>query len=210
MLEQSKAILNAAKRKFGTTDSLNEAGYLLPDGALLDFKRLGTSDNLSDMEIDCFDECGDYPSNEPWGSPERVKYDECCDRVRDKAENDASYLEHSDIAKLSGIDSIDDFLMKTCSARIVQPDYREGVGGAIVVQMSPNCEPTQAQLDALRNADEDGYEQVFFDVYDPAAPAAGSKVSVRTEPRYVALAIKRAYDTAYRGAPERPSILSFL
>lgn len=35
--EETKALFDAAKKRFGVTKDLNEAGYILPDGTLLDF-----------------------------------------------------------------------------------------------------------------------------------------------------------------------------
>lgn len=198
-MNTSQSILKAAKKEFGTTSDLREAGYLLPDGSLLDFRRSMTSDNM-DQDVDCSDECGELEGH---------AYDDCCQKYTDDVMENEAYIEHDSIGSLDGVKDIEDFLKKTCSARIVQEGYAGGRSGAIVVEMSPNCEPTQAQLNVLRNADDEGYQEVFFDVYDRASPT-GSKVSVRTSPKYVALAIKRAYDTAYRGSPKQVSILNFL
>ena len=35
--EESKALFETAKKRFGTTLDIREAGYVLPDGSMLDF-----------------------------------------------------------------------------------------------------------------------------------------------------------------------------
>jgi len=189
-MTNTEGILADAKRQFGLASYLRDAGYLLPNGDLLDFKRQNTDEYLQELcgNLDCDDLCSGTVG---------AKYDQCCDAAREECYDNEGYIEHYNISRVNGVDGIDDFLRKTCSARLVTEQYKGGHGGALTVDMAKGCEPTQAQLNALRDSESEGFNEVFFDIYDRDSPS-GSYVSVRAPARLSALAIRRAYDAAYK------------
>ena len=48
--EQREQLFDAAKKEFGTTDNFNVAGYMLPDGSLLDFSEEGAPANQRTLD----------------------------------------------------------------------------------------------------------------------------------------------------------------
>lgn len=67
--EQENALLARVQKKalrvFGTTDDFGLAGYIAPDGSLLNFSHEGRQRDIDHREVGDLFQAGDYPEDEP-------------------------------------------------------------------------------------------------------------------------------------------------